>query len=125
MTHMSDLNFAIARCQQLLRAIVVTEGSDAGVVLLSQDAPCHYDLAMGCEVYELDHFSPLGEALIELWNGLTDVHLAAIMEQDHAPVSVVVRLSRELAELREKYTQAMESHGFTREFLRDERNHLE
>lgn len=43
----------------------------------------------------------------------------AYVEEDCAPASVVVRLSRELGELREKYEQAMEQHGFTPEFLSD------
>ena len=78
---MNDLNFAIARCQQLLRAIVVTEGCDAGVVLLSHESPCHYDAAMECEVYDHDHFSPLGDALVELHNALEEVHAAAMLAE--------------------------------------------
>lgn len=65
-----------------LKAIVVVEGEDRGVVLLSQDAPTRIIRSGlvngrppldGREVvaYELEHFSPLGEALIALYETAT------------------------------------------------------
>lgn len=50
-----------------LKTIVCTEGCDRGVVLLSNDGPTHYDAETKCEVYDHENFSPLGDALIELW----------------------------------------------------------
>lgn len=66
----SDPDSATARLaaiREKLNAIVITKGEDAGVVLLSADGPTHYDPAMQCEVYDLDYLSPLGDALMELW----------------------------------------------------------
>ena len=50
-----------------IQEIVCTEGEDAGVVLLSQEAPSTYDKERKCHVYELKYFSPLGNALMRLW----------------------------------------------------------
>lgn len=52
-----------------LQEIVCTEDPDKGVVLLSQDGPCHTEVWGGkpVQVYDHEHFSPLGDALIELW----------------------------------------------------------
>ena len=48
--------------------IVVTEGEDAGVVLLSTDAPCRYEAGSNVAIYDLLYFSPLGEALMEVYH---------------------------------------------------------
>jgi hypothetical protein len=55
----------------LLQKIVVTEGEDEGVVLLSNDGPCHpevdpRDPTQTMQVYDHYFFSPLGDALIRL-----------------------------------------------------------
>lgn len=53
-----------------LNEIVVTEGVDKGVILLSSESPTHWDEEAQCYVYEHDYFSPLGDALIELYEML-------------------------------------------------------
>lgn len=58
----------IARVRELLGKIVVTEGCDAGVVLLSYDGPTHAEEYGGNKVtvYDHEYFSPLGDALMEI-----------------------------------------------------------
>lgn len=56
------------RAKATLRKIVCVEEPDDGVVLLSNDSPTHFDDEYGMQVYDHDHFSPLGDGLIELWN---------------------------------------------------------
>jgi hypothetical protein len=58
---------AIAAIRAKLEKIVVTEGEDAGVVLLSQDAPKQWDVELHASVYDLEYFTPLGEALMAAW----------------------------------------------------------
>jgi hypothetical protein len=53
-----------------LETIVCTVEPDDGVVLLSNDSPTHIDPA-GQIMYDHAHFSPLGDALIELHKMLT------------------------------------------------------
>lgn len=50
----------------ILETIVCTVPPDDGVVLLSNDGPSHYDSEAECVVYDHEHFSPLGDALIKL-----------------------------------------------------------
>lgn len=57
--------------REKLREIVCVEGCDRGIVLLSHDSPTHYDPVLECQVYDHENFSPLGDALIELYE-LTD-----------------------------------------------------
>ena len=57
-----------------LEEIVCTEGCDAGVVLLSQDGPTHYDAELKCHVYDHEYFSPLGGALIALHKKLSSLN---------------------------------------------------
>lgn len=63
----------IAAIRAKLEEIVCTIDPDKGVVLLSQDGPCHEEIWDGkpVQVYNHEHFSPLGDALIELWK-MTD-----------------------------------------------------
>lgn len=49
-----------------LANIVCTDDVDGGVVLLSNDSPTHYDSERNCQVYNHEHFSPLGDALVAL-----------------------------------------------------------
>lgn len=59
----------MAEIRAKLESIVCTGGCDAGVVLLSQEGPCHTEIRDGrqVQVYDHDYFSPLGDALIELY----------------------------------------------------------
>lgn len=50
-----------------LEAIVIPDGIDAGVILLSQDSPTDWHEAQQCHVYQYEYFSPLGDALVALW----------------------------------------------------------
>lgn len=49
--------------------IVVTSGIDKGVILKSWDSPTHKEVVNGesLTVYDHENFSPLGDALIELY----------------------------------------------------------
>lgn len=49
-----------------LEEIVCTTGEDAGVIYKSQDSPTVYDPQLHVQVYQYQHFSELGDALIEL-----------------------------------------------------------
>ena len=60
------LRTKITQISDALGAIVIDEGEDAGVILLSWDSPTHYDAKLKCEVYEYENFSPLGDALVAL-----------------------------------------------------------
>jgi hypothetical protein len=60
-----ELEEKLKQISSKLESIVVTDGCDAGCVLLSDDAPTHY--VEGIMVYDLDYFSPLGEALMEVY----------------------------------------------------------
>jgi hypothetical protein len=52
-----------------LEIIVCTSGRDRGVIYLSNDGPTHTEIVDGkpCQVYDHDNFSPLGDALISLY----------------------------------------------------------
>lgn len=54
--------------REAIEKIVVTEGEDAGVVLLSDEAPVHHEFVNGkpVQVYDLEYFSELGTALVNL-----------------------------------------------------------
>lgn len=56
----------INKAIQQLEKIVCVAKPDDGVVLLSNDGPSHYDEQLKGQVYDHEHFSPLGDALIEL-----------------------------------------------------------
>lgn len=60
----------IAKSQGQLEQIVILNGQDAGVVLLSNDGPTHWDEEAKCQVYDHEYFSPLGDALIALHDNL-------------------------------------------------------
>lgn len=61
------LKKAVEFSKHCLETIVVTEGVDRGVVLLSQEAPTNWDAGAECYVYVHENFSPLGDGLIELY----------------------------------------------------------
>lgn len=71
---MAGLRKRLAMIRTKLESVVCTEDPDRGVVLLSQDGPTHTEIVAGkpLQVYNHEHFSPLGDALIELWK-LTDL----------------------------------------------------
>lgn len=54
-----------------LEEMVCTEGEDAGVFFLSPDSESNYDPKLGCHVYKHEHFSELGDALVELYKTMT------------------------------------------------------
>jgi hypothetical protein len=68
-----SLRFKLALIRTKLQEIVCVVPPDDGVVLLSQDGPCREptaeERARGWtgQVYVHEHFSPLGDALMELW----------------------------------------------------------
>lgn len=70
------LQSQLAQARERLTKIVVTDGEDAGVVMLSIEGPTHQErLRIEGEmrtvaVYDHEYFSPLGDALMELYQGL-------------------------------------------------------
>lgn len=63
------LRSRLASIREKLEQIVCVKEPDAGVVLLSSDSPMHETIIDGkrYQTYSMDHFSPLGDALIEVW----------------------------------------------------------
>ena len=66
-SEVADANLKLVRLRAALQNIVCVDGIDAGVIYLSHESPTHYDEKLKCHVYEHEHFSPLGDALVELW----------------------------------------------------------
>ena len=60
------LKHKIAMIVDSLEKIVVPDGIDAGVILLSDDSPTKYDPELKVQVYLHENFSPLGDALVNL-----------------------------------------------------------
>ena len=78
-TEIERLQSQLATARERLAKIVVTEGVDAGVVLLSYDGTSHDEETitpngqkMTVGVYDHEYFSPLGDALVELYEGLSE-----------------------------------------------------
>lgn len=61
-----DLQRRLDAIRKALDEIVISEGQDAGVILLSSESPTHYDPEAKCQVYEHEFFSPLGDALVSV-----------------------------------------------------------
>lgn len=61
------LQGALDLIRKKLECVVCTKHPDDGVVLLSEHGPTTYDPELKIQVYDHDHFSPLGDALIELY----------------------------------------------------------
>ena len=61
------LQTALNKIRTKLESIVCTKKPDDGVVLLSYEGTTTYDPELKIQVYDHDHFSPLGDALIELY----------------------------------------------------------
>ena len=65
-----EANRRLVAIRETLEAAVCTKDPDMGVVLLDQHAPTHSEVIDGKtfnNVYDLEYFSPLGEALIAAW----------------------------------------------------------
>jgi hypothetical protein len=52
--------------REAIDEIVISEGEDAGVILMSSESPTHYSEEAKCQVYDHENFSPLGDALVAL-----------------------------------------------------------
>jgi hypothetical protein len=61
-----ELRRKLAAIRDALAEIVISEGEDAGVILLSDESPTHYDAEAKCQVYDHENFSPLGDALVSV-----------------------------------------------------------
>lgn len=68
-----EASSVISKAVNDLEKIVCTKEPDDGVVLLSNEAPSHYDAEAGGHVYDHEHFSPLGDALIALHKHLSSL----------------------------------------------------
>lgn len=66
------LQSKLQQARESLKQIVCTVQPDAGVVLLSEDGPTHLEEWNGktVSVYDHQYFSPLGDALIGLYQKL-------------------------------------------------------
>lgn len=66
---MIDTHARLARIRKIMERTVCTQGIDKGVILLSDHAPTHFEMVDGKKmcVYNHEYFSPLGDALIEVW----------------------------------------------------------
>ena len=60
----NDLRRKLAAIRDAMAKIVIFEGTDSGVILLSSESPTYYDLQAKCQVYKHEHFSPLGDAIV-------------------------------------------------------------
>ncbi len=69
-TRPQEIRDKIAAIKGQLDAIVCTEGEDAGVIMISDEATFHFDEAWQCQMYDNEFFTPLGDALVALWNEL-------------------------------------------------------
>lgn len=66
-----DAGRRLKEIRDILETAVCTKEPDAGVVILDQHAPTHTEIIDGkpfAGVYDLQYFSPLGEALIAAWS---------------------------------------------------------
>lgn len=63
----ADFCLRLTAIQKKLENIVCTKRPDDGVVLLSEYGPTTFDPELQIQVYDHEHFSPLGDALIELY----------------------------------------------------------
>ena len=62
----SDVAELLKSLREKLDTIAVTEGIDAGVILLSSESPTHTHASGRFVVYGHTNFSPLGDAMVEL-----------------------------------------------------------
>jgi hypothetical protein len=65
-----ELELERARIREALVKIVIPDGEDAGVILLSDESPTDWIEEHQCHVYRHAYFSPLGDALVALAKSL-------------------------------------------------------
>lgn len=63
----ASLESQLTAARTQLETIVCTEPPDDGVILISDEATFHADPDTGVSTYNNVHFTPLGDALMELW----------------------------------------------------------
>jgi hypothetical protein len=66
--HSAERKLKAAR--DALGQIVCTEGVDRGLVMVDHESRTTYDAELKYQVYVCENFSPLGDALIALWDVL-------------------------------------------------------
>jgi len=66
-SRISELEKMKSDVAALLEKMVCTEGIDAGVIFMDSQGVTKYDPKLNCHVYQHEHFSELGDALIGLW----------------------------------------------------------
>lgn len=62
-----DLKSLLSSIREDLEKIVEAEGDDAGVIYLSHEAPTDWNEVLKCHQYRHHNFSPLGDALVALY----------------------------------------------------------
>ncbi len=67
-----QLKRQLTEARNQLDQIVCTRGQDRGLVLKDPESPTKYDEELKCQVYQCENFSLLGDALISLWDQLTE-----------------------------------------------------
>ena len=61
------LRARLIHCRHNLERIAVCHGEDAGVILLDSDSASHWSTEFRCQVYDKEHFSDLGHAIVTAW----------------------------------------------------------
>ena len=61
------LQKTITDVRTAIEKIVCTDEIDGGVIMLSSESPSHFDADRNGWVYDHEHFSPLGDAMVSLW----------------------------------------------------------
>lgn len=84
-----ELRARLDKIAATLEKAVCTEGCDKGVVLLSEHGATHIERIDGrdVQVYDHEHFSPLGDALIAAWELARNDAFAARVNQDTQAVA--------------------------------------
>ena len=62
-----SLEKLVSEMREAIEQIVCTDEIDRGVIMLSSESPTHYDHTTKCLVYDMEHFSELGDAMVSLW----------------------------------------------------------
>lgn len=70
-----------------LKKAVCVEGQDSGVILLSAEGTTHYDEKSKCQVYDHEHISELGDALVHAYHALHKAtsEVEEVDEDDETP----------------------------------------
>lgn len=64
--------------QTQVRKIVCHTGEDAGVILVDDSSPTHWDEELKISIYDKENFSDLGNALVKLSNSIDEVILRSV-----------------------------------------------